>query len=155
MLKYINMVGKYGFTIIELVVVIAIITVLAAIVLISVDTYIKKSMDAAIKADLDVLAKIGPNYFVDNQNYLNFCLNPDVIAIKNAIWKMSGVLEDGEGWKCNVSTGVNLNNAWCACSILKNNKYWCVDSTGYKKETVTSCDQRCGTASNINGKCGE
>ena len=47
-----------GFTIIELIVVIAIIAVLAGIVLVNVTQYINKSKDASIEADMDAGQKL-------------------------------------------------------------------------------------------------
>jgi prepilin-type N-terminal cleavage/methylation domain-containing protein len=48
---------KKGFTIIELIVVVAVIVVLAAIVITSVTVYINKSKDAKVKAEINTLTK--------------------------------------------------------------------------------------------------
>lgn len=47
-----------GFTIIELIVVIAIIAILASVVMVNVTQYINKSKDASIKANMDSIKKM-------------------------------------------------------------------------------------------------
>lgn len=65
-----------GFTIIELIVVIAIIAVLASIVLVNVTSYINKSKDSAIKANLDTIRTNAAIWMSDidkgNGTYNNF-----------------------------------------------------------------------------------
>jgi prepilin-type N-terminal cleavage/methylation domain-containing protein len=62
-----------GFTIIELIVVIAIIAVLAAIVVTSVNVYLKKSRHAAELADVKQLTTAATIYFNNHGNYDNLC----------------------------------------------------------------------------------
>lgn len=61
--------NKKGFTIIELVVVIAIIAILAAIVLINVSGYINKAKDASIKAGINQSITEAINYYVEHGDY--------------------------------------------------------------------------------------
>jgi prepilin-type N-terminal cleavage/methylation domain-containing protein len=137
-----------GFTIIELIVVIAIVAVLASIVLVNVTKYINKGKDAAIKGDLSTLATNAIIYYDDtskgNGDYSGFtadttigCNSPISTAITNA----GGSLVCAE----TATTGA----AWCGCSQLKDDttKYFCVDSTGARKESTTTCTTSCTTAS--------
>jgi len=61
---------KIGFTIIELIVVIAIISVLASIVLVNVNGYIAKARDARRKVDLSSINKAFIIYYVKMGNYM-------------------------------------------------------------------------------------
>jgi len=61
--------NRHGFTIIELVVVIAIIAVLSAIVMVNVSSYTAKSRDAKRIEDLQNIKKALELYFVDNGFY--------------------------------------------------------------------------------------
>jgi len=140
-----------GFTIIELLVVVAIIAVLAAIVLVNVTGYINSGKDAAIEGNLATILTNGAVYYDANGNYQNFCTNAYVTAPSAAVDKAYG----GSG---NVTCTVNsTNTAWCACSPLKvtsanpANSTFCVDSTGYKKVTQNAglCATRCPSA----GEC--
>ena len=133
-----------GFTIIELIVVIAIIAILAAVVLVNVTQYITKSKNAAIEGNMESLLTNGTAYY-DNasSSYLGF--NADTSTgcegpINSAIAKAGGSLS------CSLRTD---NAAWCACATLNpasdtpDNSTFCGDSTGIKKITQTSCEDEC------------
>lgn len=132
-----------GFTIIELIVVMAIVAVLATIVLVNVVGYNNKGKDAAIKGNLAELYNRGVRYFADstlgNGTYSGFCASssgggPVGSAITNP--------NLGSTFACNVKAD---NSTWCACSQEKSNTtlYFCVDSTGAKKEVATACATEC------------
>ena len=61
--------GEQGFTLIELVTIVAIIGVLAAIAIPTYASYRNKSFDAAVKSDLRNAATAQEAYFLDNQTY--------------------------------------------------------------------------------------
>ncbi len=132
-----------GFTIIELLVVVAIIAVLAAIVLVNVTGYINQGKNAAIKGNLATVLTNGAVYFDTNGNYTNFCANEYVVAPEAAITAAGGA-----------PSHVCTATAWCACSTMKTTtaepagSTFCVDSTGYKKVTqnVGACAVRCPAA---------
>jgi len=60
-----------GFTLIELIVVIAIIAVLSAIVLVNVNGYTAKARDARRRADITQIQKALEMYYADNSRYPN------------------------------------------------------------------------------------
>jgi len=64
---------KKGFTIIELIVVVAIIAILAAVVMFGVTQYINKSKIAAVKVELDQISKAAVIYYGENGSMANFC----------------------------------------------------------------------------------
>lgn len=129
-----------GFTIIELLVVVAIIAVLAAIVLVNVTGYINQGKNAAIKGNLSTILTNGAVYYDANGNYTAFCTNAYVTAPEAAIASAGGA-----------TTKVCTATAWCACSTLKTTSTepagstFCTDSTGYKKVTQNAggCATRC------------
>ncbi len=126
--------NQKGFTIIELIVTIAIIAVLAVIVSVSVMSYLNRSKDASIKADMSNLISKGTVYFDSHGEYGGFCGN--VSATFNAINKIFG----GVG-----STSCTIkypgNSAWCVCAKLANNSgnFYCADSRGRKTEGNNNC----------------
>ena len=135
-----------GFTIIELIVVIAIIAVLAAIVMVNVTSYINKGKDAAIKGNLSSLMTNSSVWFDTNSTYTGFTANAitgcgAAGAIALAITGAGGSLVCAE----TATTGA----AWCGCSGEKadTTKYYCVDSTGAKVENTTACTTSCTIAS--------
>lgn len=133
-----------GFTIIELIVVVAIIAVLAAIVLVNVTAYINKGKNAAIMGNLSTIMTNGAVYIDSSTTgYDSFCTNAAVTAPAAAIVGAGGAV-----------TKVCTTAAWCVCSTTKvtsaevTNTTFCVDSTGYKKATANTglCATRCPAA---------
>lgn len=128
-----------GFTIIELLVVVAIIAVLTGIVLVNVTSYINKGKDAAIKGNLSTILTNGAVFYDNNVSYTGFCANANVTVPQDAITAAGGAST------CTVNGG---GTAWCACSTLRVNtgNVFCVDSTGYKKESTNTCALACPAA---------
>ena len=134
-----------GFTIIELIVVIAIIAVLAAIVLVNVTQYISKGKDASVKGNMSSMATIAAGVYDTNSStffdddttgpHLSLALTPSWMAGVTAI-----ETSDGQSASANVQI---ITSAWCIQTTLnETGKFWCADSTGYKGDTGnnSSCD---------------
>ncbi len=81
---------KKGFTIIELIIVIAIIAVLAAVVATSVSGYIKKSKDAAVKSNLTAVQKNATISFSAKSSYNYFGGEAGWLNPASAIYKITG-----------------------------------------------------------------
>ena len=135
--------SQKGFTIIELIVVIAIIAVLASIVLINVTGYINKGKDAAIKGNMGSALVNAAAYFDTNGKYdavlgtpgaaVGFCGDIKYTVPAAAITSAGGTVVQ----YCNDTT-------FCSCTTLKTSaNTYCVDSAGYKKETAAACAARC------------
>lgn len=129
-----------GFTIIELLVVVAIIAVLTAIVMSNTTRYSKKGNDTAIKGILNNAFISGTIYFAKNGDFANFCDSPEISAYGEAIGNAGGkfycYMDDPEDY--------------CVCSELtgwgQNDQYptYCVDSYGTKEETnPNNCQNAC------------
>jgi len=130
-----------GFTIIELIVVIAIIAVLAAIVMVNVTSYIAKSKDSAIKGNMHSMAVNSIKYYdVPLPTYEGLCEDP-VSGFKNAYDAIVTATKT-----CN-----DITQSWCACavSVVDPAKWFCVDQKGQLKETLTNCNTAsyCGSTS--------
>jgi prepilin-type N-terminal cleavage/methylation domain-containing protein len=105
-----------GFTIIELIVVISIIGVIASIVLVSVSSYIGKSRDSRIKAEVSEIAKEATTYYVDNFSYSGYSISDSFIPVSSGSDYV--FLSDGVG------TYVVY------AKLTTSDNYWCADSTG-------------------------
>ena len=129
-----------GFTIIELLVVVAIIAVLAAIVLVNVTQYINKGKDAAIKGNM---ATILTNMAVHYDSYGNYLAGTPIFVNSNAYTiPATAITNAGKV----VSLGVSTDGSQaCSCATLYDttNSTYCVDSSGYKNATNTACSTRC------------
>ena len=141
-----------GFTIIELLVVVAIIAVLAAIVLVNVTQYINQGKNAAIKGNLSTVLTNGAVFYDKNSNYDNFCTSANFTAPDKAI-------EAAYGSDVAMCDEKSDNTSWCACSPLKvtgtelAGSTFCTDSTGYKKVTIKACTGAGGRCVADSGVC--
>jgi prepilin-type N-terminal cleavage/methylation domain-containing protein len=134
-----------GFTIIEIIVVVAIITVLASIILANVTSYNVKSKDAAAKGNLNTFLTAAVKYYEINGTYdgfLNLEDNQDIINVANALEKL-GYMDDIESG----DDGTSSN--FCLSIILKQFSvptYYCVDLKGTK---LQSTSMACGIDTGI------
>ncbi len=129
--------NKRGFTIVELLVVVAIIAVLAAIVLVNVTQYISRGKNASIKGNLSTVATNAGVYYDANSSYTGFC------GTSNFTNPQAAIAAAGGSATCNVDAG---GTAVCACSSeVGSTNTFCVDSSGAKKETTTDCVTECGS----------
>jgi len=142
-----------GFTLIEILVVIAIISIISAIVLFSITQYINKGKDSNIAGNLAVLVPAGEAFYNIGNTYDDFC-DPNISAVvRNAISQMpvnpAGSCSGNDAHMC---CSVNINGkSWMACARLftDTTKAYCVDSMGTEREidqsqcysstTYTSC----------------
>ena len=151
-----------GFTIIELIVVIAIIAVLAAIVLVNVTQYINKGRDAAAVGNLATMITNGAVFYDKNSTFTSFsgataaqtiakngtCTAGDQswVAPCQAIVGQSGgtggnytlTMDCSTGAASAACTATSITN-WCAQITLlaTGTPTYCVDSTGNKKQGGT------------------
>ena len=127
-----------GFTIIELIVVIAIIAILASIVLINVTGYLNKSKDSAMKENMHTLQTNAISNAVStlSVNYSAAC--------NDTVWTtaIQGVYTSGTS-----CTPKADDSAWCACVkelAPSTATYFCIDSTGaVKEQTTNACATEC------------
>lgn len=140
-----------GFTIIELIVVIAIIAVLAGIVLVSVSVYTTKSKDAALKASLGSFPNMVASYLETHSGTTNNVCNPNagfntdfqrIVDQTNSLG-VAGSLVCKDTFGAYASNGYysggmitcGVPGQWLIVATIPsdNSQYWCIDSTGTKK----------------------
>jgi len=146
-----------GFTIIELLVVVAIVAVLSSIIMFSVQQYANKAKDSNVAGNLAVLIPAGETYYgINNNSYDGFCDVSLSTVVKNAISQMPVNITNiscyngstnQAGLCCRVAED---GQSWAACAKLFSNTTlaYCVDSRGIKKQissslctnTFVSCD---------------
>ena len=139
-----------GFTIIELIVVISIISVLATIIVTNVFVYVKKSKDSAVRAEMAQLSTFGSNYFDTNGSYANYCdaidTQPFFVKIADFVGNLPVVCNNGVNkWKsCCIDEahGSVSPLSWAVCTklITDTASAWCVDYTGAsRKIDINDC----------------
>lgn len=132
-----------GFTIIELIVVIAIIAILASVVMVSVTQYIDKSRKAAMFAELKQLHVLATQYLDETGGYAGFHAYPGLAALNSAVSKIDSRYMIGENDETGHTTPTsyqdtthsNCTGKWVAILRLTAGGYiYCADSTGYIAE---------------------
>jgi prepilin-type N-terminal cleavage/methylation domain-containing protein len=139
---------KYkGFTIIELIVAIAIVSVLSGMILFSVTQYINKGKDSNISGGLSSLIPAGEVWYNGNSSnpnsYTDFCTASVVLNVFNN-------MPTGANPVCYVDSG---GQKWAACAkkLTSTTVAYCVDSRGMKNEILlTTCS---GFVSNTVSQC--
>jgi len=124
-----------GFTIIELIVVIAIIAVLAAIVLVNVTQYINKAKTSSIQANLSTLETNMAVYLADTANSATPYGASACTSAKGPIVTANRNIFSSAATSC---IGSTTTSDWCAGAVTptavdstSTHLKWCVDSTGY------------------------
>jgi len=133
---------KGGFTLVELLIVIAILALLTTIIISGTNSARIKAKDAAIKEDLSSLRSGGELWNNTNGTYAGFCVDNDCnCALCSIDWKniCSAIKtqNSGKAVNCTFSAG---NAGWCASSqFVGSSKYYCVDSTNKAQTQDTAC----------------
>jgi prepilin-type N-terminal cleavage/methylation domain-containing protein len=136
--------NQRGFTLVEMLVVIAVVSILSGIVLFSITQYINKGKDASMQGNLAILITAGEVYYDRNttgNSYVGFC---ESSVVTNAFFQIPALT----GSNCTIaSKGVpcckSIQNQWAVCSqeVTDLTRAYCVDSRGIKKEIChASCD---------------
>lgn len=139
---------KNGFTIIELIVSLTIVSMLSLIIMFSITQYASKGRDANVKGNLAVLIPAGESYYnIENElngdGYTGFCTSTavanvyDQLVVPNPINNCSSD-PDHPGLCCNVNTPEGDSWAACAQEFADSTKAYCVDSRGVKRQICNS-----------------
>lgn len=147
-----------GFTIIELVVVIAIIAILATIVLIGISGYINKSRDASLKEDMHTTQIDVVSNATTGTGLAFSTATPcdSVDAWTTGVKKLQkGTMGQGSGTTnlavcaSNYAATGSANDKFCACvqELASTSTYICIDTTKLE-ETSTSCLTNCASGGN-------
>lgn len=135
-----------SFTLIEILVVIAIIGILSMIVFFSVRSAEKKSKDANIKSLMHQIITIAEEFYLNNLNYDSVCDNDNTLSNSDKF----GSLEENIKKHNNNQDIVCFENeektgyAVSSPLVAKPNSYWCISSLAEKREldhqiTTSTC----------------
>ena len=101
-----------GFTLIELIVAIAIIATLSAVVLFSITYYLNKGKDASVQGNLAILVTAGEVYYNSHGSYDGFCQSSVVANAQSQIPRRTGSMACYPLGICCKATA----DTWAACA---------------------------------------
>jgi prepilin-type N-terminal cleavage/methylation domain-containing protein len=142
--------NKKGFTLLELLVVVGLIAVLAAVVIALLNNARDKGANAGIQSNLFNAISQGEIFYNTNTSvpntYTAVCTNGIVggamgvglnVFTAAKVAGMSGYVTNGTGSNT-TATCNDSATAWAAEVPLKTGGFWCVDSAGISRQTNTS-----------------
>lgn len=119
------MLKNKGFTLIELIVVVAIIGVVSGIVVTFITAHKNNAEDSAVKAQIRQIAAQAQEYYIDNGSHNNMCnigLGADPV-IKAALDQVSF---HSVSYLCYA-----INQNWAVSAVLKGGGTWCEDNSNF------------------------
>ncbi len=146
-----------GFTLIELIVTIAIIAVLSGMVMFTVTQYVSKGQDSNIAANLAMLIPAGETYYnAFEDSYEDFCSPSNNSVINNAIAQMpanpSGYCYNEDADSASWGTAPNNGNpaGLCCNDDTENGEYWVAWIRQFQDPSQVYCvDNRGGRVRNL------
>jgi prepilin-type N-terminal cleavage/methylation domain-containing protein len=134
-----------GFTLVELLVVLAIIGILTSVVLISLSTVNSRGKDTAVQANLTTVRTQAQFYYNANGDYspavTNSCTTAGTMFVADATMAKAIAAADfanGGGATQNIFCNVAADGSAYAVSAAITSGYYCVDSTGVGFKTTTA-----------------
>jgi prepilin-type N-terminal cleavage/methylation domain-containing protein len=129
-----------GFTLVEILVVVAIISLIASIFLVAMGESRKEGRDAAIKVSLGEIRKASEFLYDANASYVGVCNTVDnTLSELGDFGRIEDYIESqGGAVTCRESSG-----AYAVISSLNRGNCWCVDSLGAAREITLSGSETC------------
>lgn len=136
-----------AFTLIELIVVIAIIAVLSGVILFSITQYINKGKDSNVSGNLVALIPAGEVFYNIGNSYSGFCASGVVTTAFS-----TSQIPSGANPRCAVAPS---GQSWLACAqeFTTSSNIYCVDSRGMKEDVSSGNCTTLTTNCSTNGTC--
>lgn len=124
-----NINNKKGFTLIELMVVIAIIGILVGIIIVSLNKSTDQAKDAKVRSAMGQLRSVAQIYYNNHEyEFSGLASDSEILAIESEIKKNGGTFEIKAG-----------EEAWAAMTDTPTGRCLCVDSTGAVVDKTSGC----------------
>ena len=140
---------KKAFTLIELLIVIAIIGILAGIVLVSLTGALKKGKDSRIQADMQQVRNIAGMIMSDTGSYDGLCnssnndLNTSHGTYGTQLSTLSNDIKTQQGGTLNLNCYASGNDYCISAALVAKTGYLCIDSDG---NVVATSSNPCNAA---------
>ena len=135
-----NIAMKKGFTLVELLIVMAILGILASLILAVLGGSEEKARDTRIKVELNQLRNVAGMIKIDDKDYDRLCIDkPSPDCASDVLLLRDDIAVQGGELIINKTTPALYYAAYSKLNVKKdgNTVYFCVDSYGMAKETTT------------------
>jgi len=130
---------KLGFTLTEILIVVAIIGIILSIVMIAVGRVKHKARDAAIQSALSEVRNAAGLYYDNTESYAGVCAGDDTLADTGNFKRIEDFIIEQAG----VVTCRNTDGAYAVISTLNLGDCWCVDSEGASRKVELQSGETC------------
>jgi prepilin-type N-terminal cleavage/methylation domain-containing protein len=131
--------SQHGFTLVELLITIAIIGILAMVVLTSLNDARIQGINAKIETEMDAIAKRAEVEHIQSLTYDSVCGSNDISQSPDILRSITSINTFASSTLiCNSQT------TSYAISVPINTTHWCIDSLGTKKEIPAALDDTDG-----------
>ncbi len=133
-----------GFTLLEVLVVVALIGIFASIVMVALNTSRDKGRDSSIRADLAGMRSQSQLYFTNNNNFASTDIATcgsgifTVTKTNQGLFEALAEIEKQNGTNSAVCAAGQTK--WAVSSPLHNGTSWCVDHQGSSKVGIVDTD---------------
>ncbi len=128
-----------GFTLIEVIVVLAIISLLLAIIIINTGITRKQGKDSAIQSALREVRNAAGLYYDNTESYAGVCAEDGTLADTGNFKRIEDFIIEQAG----VVTCRNTDEAYAVISTLNLGDCWCVDSEGASRKVELQPGETC------------
>ncbi len=134
--------NKRGFTLTEVLVIVAIIGLLASLILINLDQSRKRARDSVIVTALTEVRNVAALYNDSNETYVGVCDSAGSLSNSGDLGRIKAHIEENNG-----SSGVircnDSENEFAVIVSLNMGNCWCVDYKGNSFEVTLPAGQTC------------
>lgn len=137
-----------GFTLVELLVVTAIIILLVTISMLALFNYQKKSVDARIMATMSQISNVATLIYIDVSSYSSVCdQNNHTLAETDS--RLKAIKDDVKKFVFQDAVCYSSGSSFCVQSLLSSGGNFCLDSSGF----IGDSQVYCGAGGGANIKC--